>query len=94
MARMFTKISKALGPELTLRHLAILESVAAGNRHVRTIATDIGVSKPIVSRALNALPHLLRRMEDPEDMRSVRVELTKEAKKILDYATVMSKGLI
>ena len=68
------------GPDLTARQLGVfltcyLESEA---QTVRGLATELDVSKPAISRALDRLSEfdLTRRKKDPRDRRSVLVRRT------------------
>jgi DNA-binding MarR family transcriptional regulator len=68
------------GPDLTARQLGVfltcyLESEA---QTVRGLATELDVSKPAISRALDRLSEfdLTRRKKDPRDRRSVLVQRT------------------
>lgn len=66
--------------DLTARQQAILMTVAlsAGPHTIRGLATDLGLAKPAVTRAVDALEKLgfVRRRRDEHDLRSVIIERT------------------
>lgn len=67
-------------PDLTARQLAILLVVALepGPQTVRGLAARLNLAKPVVTRALDALSRhdFVRRLADPNDLRSVFIERT------------------
>lgn len=67
-------------PDLTNRQMAILMTVYMqdGPHTVRGLAARLGVSKPVVTRALNTLGAYgyLRRRKDESDLRNVLIEQT------------------
>lgn len=67
-------------PDLTNRQMALLLVVYLdpGPHTVRALAARLGVSKPVVTRALNTLGALgyLRRQKDDKDLRNIFVERT------------------
>lgn len=67
-------------PDLTNRQMALLLSVylTGGPHTVRGLAQALGVSKPVVTRALNTLGALgyLRRERDESDRRNIFVART------------------
>lgn len=69
-------------PDLTNRQMALLLIVylAPGPHTVRGLASTLGVSKPVITRALNRLGALgyLRRQRDENDKRNIFVERTDE----------------
>ena len=75
-------------PDLTNRQMALLLLVhlTNGPHTVRGLARGLGVSKPVVTRALNRLGALgyLRRQRDESDRRNIFVLLTSEGAKFLD----------
>jgi DNA-binding MarR family transcriptional regulator len=75
-------------PDLTNRQMALLMLVhlTNGPHTVRGLARGLGVSKPVVTRALNRLGALgyLRRQRDESDRRNIFVQLTSEGAKFLD----------
>jgi len=68
------------GPDLTARQLAILLNVylAPPPHTVRALSADLGIAKPAVTRALDTLTGLdyVRRVEDPNDKRSINIKRT------------------
>lgn len=68
------------GPDLSSRQMSLLLTVyLVSDQHtVRGLAALLGVSKPAVTRAIDALSTLgfLRRAPDPRDRRSVLVQRT------------------
>jgi DNA-binding MarR family transcriptional regulator len=75
-------------PDLTNRQMAIILSVALspGPHTVRGLAARLGVSKPVVTRALNKLGTLgyLRRQRDQKDGRNIFVEMTRSGADFLE----------
>ena len=75
-------------PDLTNRQMALMMLVylTPGPHTVRGIAKGLGVSKPVVTRALNRLGSLgyLRRQRDEADRRNVFVARTDEGADFLD----------
>jgi DNA-binding MarR family transcriptional regulator len=75
-------------PDLTNRQMAIMLAVAheAGPHTVRGLAEWLGVSKPVVTRALNKLTALgyLARKRDRNDGRNIFVEMTGVGTDFLD----------
>ena len=69
-------------PDLTNRQMALLLVVGreGGLHTVRGLAARLGVSKPVVTRALNSLTGLemVARRVDERDRRSVFIDLTPE----------------
>jgi DNA-binding MarR family transcriptional regulator len=69
-------------PDLTNRQMALLLVVGreGGLHTVRGLAARLGVSKPVVTRALNSLTglELVKRRIDERDRRSVFIDLTAE----------------
>jgi DNA-binding MarR family transcriptional regulator len=67
-------------PDLTNRQMALLLVVGleGGLHTVRGLAARLGVSKPVVTRALNSLSglDLVKRRVDERDRRSVFIDLT------------------
>ena len=75
-------------PDLTNRQMALLMLVylTHGQHTVRGLAKVLGVSKPVVTRALNTLGGLgyLRRERDQDDRRNIFVVRTKEGAEFLE----------
>jgi DNA-binding MarR family transcriptional regulator len=75
-------------PDLTNRQMALLMSVylTPGPHTVRGLASLLGVSKPVVTRALNTLGALgyLRRERDEADRRNVFVARTDRGSDFLE----------
>ena len=75
-------------PDLTNRQMALLMLVylTPGPHTVRGLARVLGVSKPVVTRALNTLGALgyLRRVRDEADRRNVFVAKTSTGQEFLD----------
>lgn len=69
-------------PDLSTRQLAILMNVylRTGPHTVRGLADKLNISKPAVSRALDALgtKGLTRRLRDEQDRRNVLVQRTEQ----------------
>lgn len=75
-------------PDLTNRQMALLMLVylTQGPHTVRGLAKVLGVSKPVVTRALNTLGGLgyLRRERDQDDRRNIFVVRTKDGAEFLE----------
>ncbi|MFM6854334.1 MAG: MarR family winged helix-turn-helix transcriptional regulator [Sphingopyxis sp.] len=75
-------------PDLTNRQMGIMLSVglSRGPHTVRGLAERIGVSKPVVTRALNKLTALgyLQRQRDCDDGRNIFIEMTDAGAEFLD----------
>ena len=75
-------------PDLTNRQMALLMLVylTPGPHTVRGLAKLLGVSKPVVTRALNTLGGLgyLRRERDQDDRRNIFVVRTKDGADFLE----------
>ncbi len=75
-------------PDLTNRQMALLMVIylTPGPHTVRGIASTLGVSKPVVTRALNTLGSLgyLRRERDQDDRRNIFVVRTKDGTQFLE----------
>lgn len=75
-------------PDLTNRQMALMLLVylTPGPHTVRGLATVLGVSKPVITRALNTLGSLgyLRRVRDETDRRNVFVAKTNTGQDFLD----------
>jgi len=75
-------------PDLTNRQMALLMLVylTPGPHTVRGLAHRLGVSKPVVTRALNTLGSLgyLRRERDQDDRRNVFVVRTSDGTSFLE----------
>ncbi len=75
-------------PDLTNRQMALMLLVylTPGPHTVRGLANVLGVSKPVITRALNTLGTLgyLRRVRDEADRRNVFVAKTTTGQEFLD----------
>ena len=75
-------------PDLTNRQMALMLLVylTPGPHTVRGLAHILGVSKPVITRALNTLGSLgyLRRVRDETDRRNVFVARTSTGQEFLD----------
>lgn len=75
-------------PDLTNRQMALMLLVylTPGPHTVRGLANVLGVSKPVITRALNTLGALgyLRRVRDEADRRNVFVAKTSMGQQFLD----------
>ena len=75
-------------PDLTNRQMALMMLVylTPGPHTVRGLAHILGVSKPVITRALNTLGSLgyLRRVRDEADRRNVFVAKTSTGQEFLD----------
>jgi len=70
------------GPDLTLRQVAILLHIylVPPPHTVRGLAATLGVTKPVITRALDTMGHLgfVRRIRDERDRRNVVIKRTVE----------------
>ena len=75
-------------PDLTNRQMALLliSYITPGPHTVRGLAHQLGVSKPVITRALNTLGSLgyLRRERDDNDRRNIFVAKTDKGAAFLD----------
>jgi DNA-binding MarR family transcriptional regulator len=75
-------------PDLTNRQMALMMLVylTPGPHTVRGLASVLGVSKPVITRALNTLGTLgyLRRVRDEADRRNVFVARTNTGQEFLE----------
>lgn len=89
---------RADGPDLTARQTALLLTVylEAGPHTVRALAKGLGVGKPAIVRAIDALSDagFVMRVPDPNDRRNVFIEGTSEgALKLGDYARNIARNI-
>lgn len=67
-------------PDLTSRQMSVLLSVYMTEQPhtVRALATDLNISKPVITRALDTMGNmgLIKRKKDPSDGRSILVQRT------------------
>ena len=85
------------GPDLSSRQLAVFLTcyLQDGAHTVRGLASDLNVSKPAITRALDRLGELdlARRKVDPMDRRSVLVQRTlKGAAFLRDLRNIMAEA--
>ena len=85
------------GPDLSARQLGVFLTcyLEDGAHTVRGLASDLNVSKPAITRALDRLGELdlARRKIDPADRRSVLVQRTlKGAAFLRDMRSIMSEA--
>ncbi len=83
-------------PDLSARQLAILLTVYLDPppHTVRGLAAKLGVTKPVITRALNAMGryNLLMRRRDPNDRRNVLIHRTVEGALYLDHLAGLLVG--
>ena len=76
------------GPELSLRQMAILLTVylEPPPHSVRDLAAKLGVTKPVITRALDSMGRmdLVSRRRDDKDKRNIRVARTVEGALFLE----------
>lgn len=85
------------GPDLSARQLGVLLTcyLQEGPHTVRGLASDLNVSKPAITRALDRLGELelARRKVDPADRRSVLVQKTIKGQAFLkDLRSIMGEA--
>ncbi len=88
---------RSKGPDLSSRQMAIMLAVymTPAPHTVRGLAAGLKISKPAVTRALDALAKLafVRRKPDPADKRSVLVERTvKGSVHLTDFADAIARA--
>ena len=84
-------------PDLTNRQMALFMTVylTPGPHTVRGLASKLGVSKPVITRALNTLGSLgyLRRERDQDDRRNVFIVQTSDGADFLEqFKRYLRKG--
>jgi DNA-binding MarR family transcriptional regulator len=89
---------RARGPDLTARQTAMMLTIylEAGPHTVRGLAKKLGVGKPVIVRAIDALADagLLIRVPDPSDRRNVFIEGTSfGASQLGDYARNIARNI-
>ena len=89
---------RADGPDLTARQTALLLTVylETGPHTVRGLAKRLGVGKPAIVRAIDALAEagLVTRVADPQDRRNVFIEGTSQgAEQLGDYARSIARNI-
>jgi DNA-binding MarR family transcriptional regulator len=89
---------RAAGPDLTARQTALLLTVYLGNgpHTVRALAKHLGLGKPAIVRAIDALSDagLIARMPDPADRRNVFIVGTEQGGLQLgDYARNIARNI-
>ena len=86
--RTLTGYVRSGSPDLTNRQMALLLVVylTPGPHTVRGLAQTLGVSKPVITRALNTLGSLgyLRRERDQDDRRNIFIVRTEDGADFLD----------
>lgn len=97
--QVLTKSVRSGEPDLTTRQMALLLCVylTPPPHTVRGLAADLGVAKPVVTRALDTLGILgfLRRKRDDKDRRSVLVQRTvKGAVFLSDYKVMIQRAAL
>ena len=85
------------GPDLSARQLGVFLTcyLQEGPHTVRSLAADLNVSKPAITRALDRLGELelARRKVDPADRRSVLVQKTVKGQAFLkDLRSIMGEA--
>jgi len=75
-------------PDLSVRQMAVLLTVYLDPppHTVKSLAEKLGVTKPVITRALNAMSrhNLLQRRRDPNDRRNVLIQRTVEGSLYLE----------
>jgi DNA-binding MarR family transcriptional regulator len=89
---------RAKGPDLTARQTAMMLTIylEAGPHTVRGLAKKLGVGKPVIVRAIDALSDagMLVRVPDPADRRNVFIEGTEfGASQLTDYARNIARSI-
>jgi DNA-binding MarR family transcriptional regulator len=80
--------AKGATPDLSVRQMAILLTIylEPPPHTVRGLAAKLGVTKPVITRALNAMGklELVTRKRDPKDLRNVIIQRTVKGTLFLD----------
>jgi DNA-binding MarR family transcriptional regulator len=80
-------------PDLSIRQMAVLLTVYLDPppHTVRGLAQKLGVTKPVITRALNAMSrhNLVQRRRDPNDRRNVLIQRTVEGSLYLERVAEM-----
>jgi DNA-binding MarR family transcriptional regulator len=89
---------KSKGPDLTARQTAMMLTIylESGPHTVRGLAKKLGVGKPVIVRAIDALSdaNMLVRVPDPADRRNVFIEGTDfGASQLADYARNIARNI-
>jgi DNA-binding MarR family transcriptional regulator len=89
---------KSKGPDLTARQTAMMLTIylEPGPHTVRGLAKKLGVGKPVIVRAIDALSdaNMLVRVPDPADRRNVFIEGTDfGASQLADYARNIARNI-
>jgi DNA-binding MarR family transcriptional regulator len=89
---------KAKGPDLTARQTAMMLTIylETGPHTVRGLAKKLGVGKPVIVRAIDALGDagMLVRVPDPHDRRNIFIEGTEiGASQLADYARGIARNI-
>jgi DNA-binding MarR family transcriptional regulator len=89
---------RAEGPDLTARQTAMMLTIylEQGPHTVRGLAKKLGVGKPVIVRAIDALGDagLLKRVPDPTDRRNVFIEGTDlGASQLGDFARNIARNI-
>ena len=92
-----TTTVRSNSPDLTSRQMSILLQVylMPPSHTVRGLATTLNISKPVITRAIDALIRLgfVKRVRDENDKRSVLIQRTvKGAVFLTDFAEIMEKS--
>lgn len=91
--RLWHQVSRSLVSDgrrdLSQRQLAVLLEVylAAPPHTVRGLAAKLGVTKPVITRALDTMGanQLVARRRDPEDRRNVLIQRTVEGSQFVEH---------
>jgi DNA-binding MarR family transcriptional regulator len=93
LRRTIVSLVRRPGPDLTARQLGIFLTcyLESEPQTVRRLASELHVSKPAITRALDRLAEfdLIRRRDDPRDRRSVLVQRTPKGNALLRDVTRM-----
>ncbi|API58898.1 hypothetical protein BSL82_05875 [Tardibacter chloracetimidivorans] len=87
-------IKAGVPSDLTMRQLALLHVVSSGRQQVRDLAKTLGVSKPVITRAVNSLAEsrLVEREPDPADGRNVLIAIRPDGKWLLEQIREVAHG--
>ena len=74
------------GTDATVRQLAVLGECLEKPQTVRDLAEKLNVAKPAITRAADRLEEweFLARKKDPDDRRSVFLELTRKGRRFIE----------
>ena len=85
-------------PDLLPRQIALLLQCSGRDpscNTVRALSRELGISKPVITRALNRLEDYsyVIRLDDPTDQRSIYVQVTNSGEAFVEYLTGLFEAM-